>query len=101
MKSLTQFLSLGCVVSRRDVAVGQDRDTQFSRSKPTGHFGSRSVKLNLIDLSLLPLTPIMGSGDALLQPQEVEDAAHRLCYLALTEPAGRPVQNSHPGMLVR
>ena len=50
--------------------------------------------LNLIDLSLLPLTPIMGNGLAPLQPLEVNDASDRLAYLALTNPALRPVQKS-------
>ena len=50
--------------------------------------------LNLIDLALLPVTPIMGNGNAPLQPLEVNDASDRLAYLALTDPALRPVQKS-------
>lgn len=49
-------------------------------------------KLNLTDLSLLPLTPIMGSGRAPLQPLEVTDAARRIAHLALSDPALRPAQ---------
>lgn len=51
-------------------------------------------KLNLTDLSLLPLTPVLGSGKAPLQPLEVSDAARRLLYLAVTDPASRPHQLS-------
>lgn len=126
-------LSIGLLYSREDLDVGQ-----------------RGV-LSMADLSLLPLTPIMGNGTAPLQvrrgwgrgqgrsgrrtegndpsrlrsgrrpptphlsarpspvpsvrlparrccsvvrpqPLEVGDAAHRLAFLALTEPAARPVQ---------
>mmetsp|Transcript_10489 Transcript_10489/g.24313 ORF Transcript_10489/g.24313 Transcript_10489/m.24313 type:complete len:323 (+) Transcript_10489:127-1095(+) len=68
-------LSLGLLYCKEDLNVGQ----------------SGSV-LNMADLALLPLTPIMGSGLAPLQPLEVADAAERLAFLALTEPAARPVQ---------
>lgn len=51
-------------------------------------------KLNLTDLSLLPLTPVLGSGAAPLQPLEVSDAARRLLHLAVTDPASRPRQRS-------
>jgi len=46
----------------------------------------------MVDLTLLPITPIMGSGRAPLQPLEVGDAAQRIAYLSLTEPTQRPVQ---------
>lgn len=45
--------------------------------KTDGLVGQSGGKLNLIDLSLLPLTPVMGCGSAPLQPQEVTDAAER------------------------
>lgn len=67
---------LGLLYSKADGTIGQGR---------AGH-----SKLNLIDLSLLPLTPIMGDGSAPLQPQEVCDASDRLAFLALTDPAKRP-----------
>ena len=51
---------------------------------------SRDSSINLTDLSLLPLTPIMGNGKAPVQPQEVQDAARRLCLLAYCCPASRP-----------
>ena len=54
--------------------------------KTDGLVGQAGSGLNLIDLSLLPLTPILGSGMAPLQPQEVSDAAERLAFLALTDP---------------
>ncbi|KAG8456903.1 hypothetical protein KFE25_004414 [Diacronema lutheri] len=68
-------LSIGLLYSRKDLDVGQ-----------------RGAVLNMADLSLLPLTPVMGNGMAPLQPLEVDDAAHRLAFLALTEPAARPMQ---------
>lgn len=68
---------LGVLYSKITKGVGQD-------------FGSD--KLNLTDLSLLPLTPIMGSGRAPLQPMEVSDAAKRLAFLALTDPESRLLQ---------
>eukprot|EP01034_Spumella_vulgaris_P034970 gene34970-43122_t len=71
---------LGLLYNRKDGMVGQD---------------SSKSGLNLIDLSLLPLTPIMGDGSAPLQPQEVHDAAERLAFLALTDPACRPMQSLH------
>mmetsp|Transcript_33094 Transcript_33094/g.55695 ORF Transcript_33094/g.55695 Transcript_33094/m.55695 type:complete len:438 (-) Transcript_33094:240-1553(-) len=69
---------LGLIYSKADGLIGQSRDSQAT--------------LNLIDLSLLPLTPIMGNGSAPLQPQEVTDAAQRIVYLAMTDPSLRPVQ---------
>lgn len=63
-----------------------------SRSVGQDH---RDRSLNLIDLSVLPFTPIMGSGRAPLQPQEVSDAALRLAYLALTNPQDRPLHEVH------
>ncbi|KAJ1421129.1 hypothetical protein B484DRAFT_332847, partial [Ochromonadaceae sp. CCMP2298] len=69
---------LGLLYSKEDGLIGQVR--------------GGAATLNLIDLALLPLTPIMGDGSAPLQPQEVTDAAQRIAYLALTDPALRPVQ---------
>eukprot|EP00981_Chlorochromonas_danica_P009367 scaffold2636_cov176-Ochromonas_danica.AAC.21 len=69
---------LGLLYSKIDGTIGQSR-------------GGDS-RLNLIDLSLLPLTPIMGDGSAPLQPQEVYDASNRLAYLALSDPSLRPKQ---------
>jgi hypothetical protein len=66
--------SLGLLYCKNDGVVGQD--------------GSG---LNLIDMALLPLTPIVGSGTAPLQPQEVMDAAERLAFLAFSDPAMRPM----------
>lgn len=68
-------------------------------------------KINLTDLALLPLTPILGSGTAKLQPQEVSDAARRIAFLAMTDPADRPrtetsnlklsqMQSKFPGLRV-
>lgn len=70
---------LGLLYCKTDALIGQTR--------------SKSVGLNLIDLSLLPLTPIMGNGSAPLQPQEVNDAAHRIAFLALSNPDLRPIQD--------
>eukprot|EP01035_Chromulina_nebulosa_P007179 gene7179-9694_t len=71
---------LGLLYSKADGNIGQEH--------------SLSGGINLIDLTLLPLTPIMGDGSAPLQPQEVEDAAQRIAFLALSEPADRPLQNT-------
>ena len=60
--------------------------------KNSGVVGQRGDVLNMVDLALLPITPIMGNGRAPLQPLEVEDAAARIAFLALTEPTARPVQ---------
>ena len=68
---------LGLLYCKTDGIVGQARS---------------SGAVNLIDLALLPLTPILGDGSAPLQPQEVNDAARRIAYLALTDPAERPIQ---------
>ena len=85
---------LGLLYCRTDGIVGQTR---------------QSGEINLIDLSLLPLTPVLGDGSApmqvpavtlsftnqtpvahyLLQPQEVGDAATRITYLAVTDPDER------------
>lgn len=54
--------------------------------------GQDGKNLNLIDLSLLPLTPILGNGTAPLQPLEVSDAAQRIAFLALSDPLSRPMQ---------
>lgn len=68
---------LGLLYCKNNIKVGQDGPT----------------KLSMTDLSLLPLTPIMGCGTAALQPQEVSDAAYRLAYLALTNASKRnPLQ---------
>jgi len=72
---------LGLLYCRKDMAVGQRRG---------GDSAGIESSLNLADLSCLPLTPVMGSGRALLQPQEVEDAALRLAFLALSNPSKRP-----------
>ena len=60
--------------------------------KRSGVVGQKGDTLNMVDLALLPITPIMGNGRAPLQPLEVNDAAARIAYLALTEPGARPVQ---------
>ena len=39
-------------------------------------------KLNLMDLALLPLTPILGNGMAPIQPIEVNDVALRIVAIA-------------------
>ena len=46
----------------------------------------------MTDLTLLPLTPIMGNGTAPLQPLEVADAANRIAFLCLTEFSSRATQ---------
>jgi nucleoside-diphosphate-sugar epimerase len=69
--------SLGLLYCKTDGIVGQTR---------------KSGNINLIDLSLLPLTPVLGDGSAPLQPQEIDDAAVRIAYLALCEVASRPIQ---------
>lgn len=48
--------------------------------------------LNVMDLALLPYSPVIGNGTAPLQPLELNDAAERLAFLALTEPKDRPIQ---------
>ena len=68
---------VGLLYCRESRSVGQDLGPQ---------------KLNLIDLSVLPFTPIMGSGRAPIQPQEVWDAALRFACLAFMDPATRPKQ---------
>ena len=65
--------------------------------KTQGVVGQRGDKLNMVDLTLLPITPIMGNGRAPLQPLEVGDAASRIAYVALTEPTRRPVQPLREG----
>lgn len=74
------ILAIGMLYSKDDLVVGQ-----------------RGAVLNMIDLTLLPLTPIMGDGQAPLQPLEVDDAADRLAWLALCEPAARPMQRHAVG----
>jgi len=54
-------------------------------SSKSGAVGQRGDLLNMTDLTLLPLTPIMGNGTAPLQPLEVADAANRIAFLCLTE----------------
>jgi len=63
-------------------------------SKEQGMVSQRGDNINMVDLALLPITPIMGNGRAPLQPLEVEDAASRIAYVSLTEPTRRPVQVS-------
>lgn len=60
--------------------------------KAQGVVGQGGDNLNMVDLTLLPVTPIMGNGRAPLQPLEVGDAATRIAYVSLTEPTRRPVQ---------
>eukprot|EP01038_Epipyxis_sp_PR26KG_P005317 gene5317-7381_t len=60
--------------------------------KLDGKVGQAGEGLNLIDLALLPLTPILGDGSARLQPQEINDASERIAFLALTETSIRPIQ---------
>lgn len=79
--------SLSLLYCKTDGVIGQ--------RKQSGLFTRKPVKLNLIDMSLLPLTPIMGSGEAPLQPQEVSDAAKRIAYLALGDTDKRPLQKGH------
>lgn len=76
-KMPSSIILLGLVYSQADRAVGQG----FNKG------------LNMIDLSLLPLTPILGSGSAAMQPIEVADVSYRITYLAMGDPASRPVQN--------
>ena len=47
-------------------------------SKEQGMVSQRGDNINMVDLALLPLTPIMGNGRAPLQPLEVEEAASRI-----------------------
>ena len=56
--------------------------------------GQRGDSLNLVDLATLPLTPVMGDGSAPLQPLDITDAAERIAYLGLSEPADRPIQRT-------
>eukprot|EP01041_Mallomonas_annulata_P011395 gene11395-23843_t len=58
--------------------------------KNDGVVGQDGLQLNLVDLALLPLTPILGNGKAPVQPQEVMDAAQRIAFLAFSNPAQRP-----------
>jgi len=71
--------SLGLLYCKEDGVVGQ-----------SGH------GLNLIDIAMLPLTPIMGTGTAPMQPQEIMDAAERIAFLAFSDPAARPMQKLEP-----
>lgn len=73
---------LGMLYSRSDGSIGQD-----SKANPWGGKGM----INLKDIALLPVTPIMGDGSAPLQPQEINDAAMRMAYLAFCDPSTRPV----------
>ena len=61
-------------------------------SSKSGAVGQRGDMLNMTDLTLLPLTPIMGNGTAPLQPLEVADAANRIAFLCLTEFSSRATQ---------
>jgi hypothetical protein len=60
--------------------------------KEDGVVGQSGNGLNLIDIAMLPLTPIMGTGTAPMQPQEIMDAAERIAFLAFADPAARPMQ---------
>ncbi len=85
---------LGLLYSRRDSCLGQEREDEssFSAKRSRGLPGGSS--LNLADLSLLPLTPILGSGKAIMQPQEVNDAARRVAWLSLLPPGERPLASA-------
>ena len=65
---------LGLLYCKENQSIGQD---------------NQKNSLNLIDLSLLPITPVLGDGTAPLQPLEVSDAAMRIAFLALCDPARR------------
>jgi len=69
---------LGLLYCRVAGGVGQDISSERT--------------LNLTDLSLLPMTPILGDGSAPLQPLEVMDAARRISLLAFADPMLRPMQ---------
>lgn len=73
---------LGILYNKEDFSIGQD-------SKERGG-GGNAHTLNLKDLAILPLTPILGSGKAPLQPQEVSCAALRIAFLACLEPSSLP-----------
>jgi hypothetical protein len=90
----TSIAILGLLYCKTDGMVGQSREdlsptNRMNLSAPSG------PRLNLIDLSLLPWTPILGSGKAPLQPQEVLDAATRIAFLSCTDPEYRPLQINH------
>jgi hypothetical protein len=90
----TSIAILGLLYCKTDGMVGQSREdlsptNRMNLSAPSG------PRLNLIDLSLLPWTPILGTGKAPLQPQEVIDAATRLAFLSCVDPEHRPLQNNH------
>jgi hypothetical protein len=85
---------LGLLYSKDGHTIGQQRDDTSPRASRSG-----SPRLNLIDLSLLPWTPILGSGSAPLQPQEVMDAATRLAFLGVTDAETyRPQQTNHSSL---
>ena len=71
------ILVLGLLYSKSQRVVGQD-----------------GTGVNLIDLCVLPLTPILGDGSAPMQPLEISDAAFRVAWLALSDPAERPLQHA-------
>ncbi len=81
---------LGLLYCNKENTLGQSRNDNVPKKSSRGNVGSGSSSLNLADLSLLPLTPIMGSGQAPLQPQEVRDAARRIAWLAMSNPTIRP-----------
>ncbi len=83
--SIARFGLLYCRIEKM---LGQGRDDKVNIKNRRGTYGGTSI--NLSDLSLLPLTPIMGNGSAPLQPLEVVDAARRLTYLAMIPPENRP-----------
>ncbi len=65
----TTILCLSLLYCKHKSAVGQE---------------IRNDKLNLMDLALLPLTPILGNGKAPIQPIEVNDVAKRILAIAGT-----------------
>lgn len=71
---------LGMLYNKEDFSIGQD-----SKGR-----GGKGHTLNLKDFAILPLTPILGSGKAPLQPQEVSCAALRIAVLACLEPSSLP-----------
>ena len=63
----TTILCLSLLYCKHKSAVGQETSNE---------------KLNLMDLALLPLTPILGNGKAPIQPIEVNDVALRIVAIA-------------------
>mmetsp|Transcript_2560 Transcript_2560/g.9339 ORF Transcript_2560/g.9339 Transcript_2560/m.9339 type:complete len:160 (-) Transcript_2560:978-1457(-) len=61
--------------------------------------GQAGEVMNLVDLALLPVTPVMGDGSAPLQPLEVGDCAARIAALALGEASLRVRHESSQGLV--